>query len=43
MKLISKLVAATACLAPASVLASNPGAVAEACCMIASCCGLPCC
>lgn len=43
MKLITKLLAATAFLAPASLLAANPGAVAEVCCMIASCCGLLCC
>lgn len=43
MKFITKLLAATAFFAPASLLAANPGAVAEACCVIASCCGLPCC
>jgi len=43
MKIITKLVAAAAFIAPAAAFASNPGTMAQACCVIASCCGSPCC
>jgi hypothetical protein len=43
MKLISKLLAASALFAPGIAFAASPTAFTEACCVLAVCCGLPCC
>jgi hypothetical protein len=43
MKFIAKILAASALLTPGMAFAASPSAFAEACCVLAACCGLPCC
>lgn len=43
MKLITKILAASALFAPGVAFAASPTAFNEACCVLAACCGLPCC
>lgn len=43
MNIITKFAALAALLVPSAVLAAGPGTFTEACCVIAACCGLPCC
>ncbi|MFU7528915.1 hypothetical protein [Qipengyuania sp. ASV99] len=43
MKLITKFAALSALLTSTAAMAANNEAVAEACCALAMCCGLPCC
>lgn len=43
MKLFAKLFALVALLSSSAAMAAGPGAVADACCALGICCGLPCC
>jgi hypothetical protein len=43
MKIIVKILAASALFAPGVAFAASPTAFGEACCALAACCGLPCC
>lgn len=43
MKIMTKLVAFAAFVTSGAAFAADPAAVAEACCKLAVCCGLPCC
>ena len=43
MKLIAKISAVVVLLSSSAAMAAGPGAVANACCALGVCCGLPCC
>lgn len=43
MKLITRIAALSALLTSTAAMAANHEVLAEACCALAMCCGLPCC
>jgi hypothetical protein len=43
MKIVTKLAAFATFLSSGAAMAATPQAVADACCAIGLCCGLPCC
>lgn len=43
MKFVSKLILVALTVSPSAAFAATNGSLAEACCALAACCGLPCC